>query len=179
MKLKSSSNFLEQPSELVCSPYACLFTDRIENGFLDSEVVKPWLWLRYIDDIFFIKTEGEDKLGGFLNRLNNFHPNLKFTHDKSKSSVNFLNVSDSIVDNKLETDLFGKPTVCHHFNSTSPFHTKKSSVYSQRLRIKRFYSSPLTFQKHLEFLKTWFSNRWYLQKVSDAQIKRVSKKKFR
>ena len=87
-----------------------------------------------------------------------------------------MNVSDSIVDNKLETDLFGKPTVCHHFNSTRPFHTKKSSVYNQGLRIKRFYSSPLTFQKHLEFLKTWFSNRGYLQKVSDAQIKRLSKK---
>ena len=64
--------------------------DRIENGSLDSEIVKSWLWLRYIDDIFFIWTEGEDKLEGFLNRLNNFHPNLKFTLEKSKSSVNFL-----------------------------------------------------------------------------------------
>ena len=64
--------------------------DRIENGSLDSEIVKSWLWLRYIDDIFFIWTEGEDKLEGFLNRLNNFNPNLKFTLEKSKSSVNFL-----------------------------------------------------------------------------------------
>ena len=45
--------------------------------------------LRYIDDIFFIWTEGEDKLEGFLNRLNNFNSNLKFTHEKSKFSVNF------------------------------------------------------------------------------------------
>ena len=63
--------------------------DRIENGSLDSEIVKSWLWLRYIDDIFFIWTKGEDKLEGFLNRLNNVHPNLKFTLEKSKSSVNF------------------------------------------------------------------------------------------
>ena len=55
-------------------PYACLFMDRIENNIFDSENVKPWLWLRYIDDIFFIRTEGEDKLEGFLNRLNNFFP---------------------------------------------------------------------------------------------------------
>ena len=41
-------------------PYACLFMDRIENNFLDSEIVKPWLWLRYIDDIFFIWTKRED-----------------------------------------------------------------------------------------------------------------------
>ena len=61
-------------------PYACLFMDKIENDFLDSERVKPWLRLRYI--------VGEDKLEGFLNRLNNFHSNLKFTHEESKSSVN-------------------------------------------------------------------------------------------
>ena len=70
-------------------PYVCLFMDRIENDFVDSEIVKPWLYLRYIDDIFFIWTEGQNKLEGFLNRLNNFHPNLEFTHEKSKSSVNF------------------------------------------------------------------------------------------
>ena len=113
--------------------YACSFLDRIENDFLDSENVKPWLWLRYITDIFFIWTESEDKFEGFLNRLNNFHPNLKFTHGESKSSLNFLDVSVSIVDNKLETDLFCKPTDCHqflHFNSAHPFHNKKSIAYS-------------------------------------------------
>ena len=67
-----------------------------------------------------------------------------------------LNVSASIVDNKLETDLFCKPTDCHQFlgfNSAHPFHSKKSIVYSQGLRIKRLCSSPLTFQKHLENLE--------------------------
>ena len=136
--------------------------DRIENKLLDSEIVKPWLWLRYIDDIFFIWTEGEDKLQGFLNCLNNFHPNLKFTHEKSESSVNFLDVSVSIVDNKLEADLFCKTMDCHqflHFNSFHLLHNKKSIVSSHGLQIKRLCSSPLTFQKHLENLKTWFCKR--------------------
>ena len=72
--------------------------ERIENEFLVSEIVKPWLWLRYIDDIFFIWIEVEDKLEGFLNRLNNFHPNLKL----KQYLVNFLDVSVSITDSKLE-----------------------------------------------------------------------------
>ena len=42
-------------------PYACLFIYSIVNDFVDSEIVKPCLWLRFIDDIFFIWTEGEDK----------------------------------------------------------------------------------------------------------------------
>ena len=96
-------------------PYACLIMDRIENEFLDSEIVKPWLWLRHIDDIFFIWTEGEDKLEGFLNRLSNFHPNLKFTHQKSKFSVNFLDVSVSIVDNNLKQIYFVNPRLAISF----------------------------------------------------------------
>ena len=158
-------------------PYACLFMDWVENEFLDSELVKPWLWLRYIDDVFFIWTESKEKLEGFLNRLNDFHPNLKFTHEKSKSSVNFLDVSVSIVDNKIETDLHCKPTDCHqflHFNSAHPFHNKKSIVYSQGLRIKRLCSSPVAFEKHLESLRSWFCKRGYPQKVVDEQLKRVS-----
>ena len=51
------------------------------------------------------------------------------------------------------------------------FTTKKSIVYSQGLRIKRLCSSPSTFHKHLENLKTWFCDRGYRQKV-----KRVSEK---
>ena len=57
-----------------------------------------------------------------------------------------------------ETDLFCTPTDCNqflHFNSVHPFDNKKPIVYSQVLRIKRLCSSPLTFQKHLENLKTW------------------------
>ena len=105
----------------------------------------------------FIWIEGEDKLEGFLNPLNNFHPNVNFTPEKSKSSVNFWDVSVNIVDNKLETDLFCKPTDCHqflHFNPANPFRNEKPVVYSQSLRIKRLCSSPLNFQKHLENLKT-------------------------
>ena len=68
------------------------------SAFLESEIVMPWLWLRNIDDIRFMWTEGEDQLEGFLNRLDNFHPNLKFTDEKSKSSLNFLDVSISIID---------------------------------------------------------------------------------
>ena len=103
----------------------------MESDFFDSEIVKSWLWLRYIVDIFFIWTEGQDKLEEFLNRLNNLHPNLKFAHEKSNSSVNFLDVNVNIGDKKVETDLFCKPTDCHqllHFNSAHPFHNKKSIV---------------------------------------------------
>ena len=35
-------------------PYACIFMDEVETEFLKSQELQPFLWLRYIDDIFFI-----------------------------------------------------------------------------------------------------------------------------
>ena len=64
--------------------------EKVEREFLEAEDIKPWVCLRYIDDIFFIWTEGENKLESFLQRLNTVHRNLKFTHEKSKTSIHFL-----------------------------------------------------------------------------------------
>ena len=35
-------------------PHACIFMDYIEREFLKNEQIEPWIWFRYIDDIFFI-----------------------------------------------------------------------------------------------------------------------------
>ena len=35
-------------------PYACIFMDQVETQFLKTQQCKPLVWLRYIDDIFFI-----------------------------------------------------------------------------------------------------------------------------
>ena len=47
-------------------PYACIFMDRLENEFLDTQILKPLVWLRYIDDIFFIWTHSEEELKKFM-----------------------------------------------------------------------------------------------------------------
>ena len=38
--------------------YACIFRDEVETEFLKSQELR-FLWLRYIDNIFFIRTHGE------------------------------------------------------------------------------------------------------------------------
>ena len=91
-------------------PYVCIFMDKVEIAFLEAEDIKPWVWLRYTDDIFFFWTEDENKLESFLQRLSTFHPNLKFTHEKSKTSLNFLDVVVRINGDKFEIDLYIKPT---------------------------------------------------------------------
>ena len=46
--------------------------DKVETEFLDKDLLKPWVWLRYIDDIFFVRTHVEESLEKFLEHLNDF-----------------------------------------------------------------------------------------------------------
>ena len=50
--------------------YANLFTVDLEEKLLAQFPLKPYLWWRYIDDIFIIWTHGEGKLEDFINRIN-------------------------------------------------------------------------------------------------------------
>ena len=86
--------------------------DKVESAFLESKNTKPLVRMKYID-IFFIWTESEDELERFLQRLNAFHPILKFTHDKSEVSINISDVTVSISGEVVETDLYCKATNCH------------------------------------------------------------------
>ena len=59
---------------------------------------------------FFIWTESEESLEKFLKDLNKFHPNLTFTHEKSKDKINFLDVVIKIKEGRIIIDIYCKPT---------------------------------------------------------------------
>ena len=76
-------------------PDVCIFMDETETSFIKIQQLQPFIWLRYIDDIFYMGTCGE-QLKLFLNDLNEFHPNLKFMYETSQNSVNFLDLNVSL-----------------------------------------------------------------------------------
>ena len=55
--------------------YACIFVDKLETDFRNTQEYLPLVWYRYIDDVFFIWTHSEEKLKFFLADLNKYHPN--------------------------------------------------------------------------------------------------------
>ena len=65
----------------------------LEETIINTFEEKPMIWWRYIDDIFFIWEHGEESLEKFLNKLNSFHPTIKFTVEYSKETINFLDVN--------------------------------------------------------------------------------------
>ena len=143
-------------------PYACIFMDQVESEFLKTQTYQQLVWFRYIDDIFFIWTHGQDKLEQFLDDLNKFHPSIKFTHESSRKNVTFLDIDVKFLNGKIITDLHIKATDRHqylHYTSSHPYHTKRSIVYSQALRVSRICSFEEDFERHRNQMKLWFLNR--------------------
>ena len=52
--------------------------------------------MRFIDDVFFIWTHGEEKLKSFINHLNSSHETIKFTSEQSRDRISFLDVQVSV-----------------------------------------------------------------------------------
>ena len=99
--------------------------DHLENEMLSKWAVQPWLWWRYIDDIFFIWTKSEKELDEFMTHMNSYHPNIRFTYEKSQDKINFLDMTVYKTNGRLLTDLYCKPTDGHqylHSKSCHPFH---------------------------------------------------------
>ena len=62
--------------------------DKTETDFLKTQELQPFVWLRYIDDIFFIWMHGETELKKFMEGLS-FLLNLQFTYESSKKELHF------------------------------------------------------------------------------------------
>ena len=115
----------------ICFHYA--FMDKIETNFLTQEF-KLLVCFRYIDDVFLIWTHGKEKLEEFLKDFNNYHPNIKLTHEFNKESIPFLDLRVSLCGGQLTIDLHITSTDKHQYLpyiSLHPDHTKRSIVFSQ------------------------------------------------
>ena len=94
--------------------YANLFMTRLEERLLEASPYKPLIWMRFIDDVFFIWMHGKEELESFINYLNSSHKTIKFTSEQSRDSIRFIDVQLSVGEGGvLSTDLFCKPTDTH------------------------------------------------------------------
>ena len=157
-------------------PYSILFMAVLEEAILKEADFKPYLWSRYIDDICFLWEHGEEKLRSFINDINKIHPTIKFTAEWSKTSINFLDVTVSIAEGIIETDLYVKPTDSHqHLLSSSchPFYCKKGIPYSQALRLNRICSNNKFFDKRCNDLEKYLLDRGYSERMVRKEILRA------
>ncbi|XP_072426633.1 uncharacterized protein [Chiloscyllium punctatum] len=139
--------------------------------------LQPTLYTRYIDDIFFLWTLGEESLIKLHSDINKFHPTIKLTKDYSRLSVSFLDMCVSINDGHLSTTLYRKPTVnltMLHLSSFRPKCIKTAIPYEQALRIRRISSDEEERDGYLEVLKDALTRTGYDAQLIDRQFQRAT-----
>ena len=158
--------------------YANLFLGFFKANALKYAPFQPHTWLRYIDDIFMIWTEGLDNLKIFIGYLNNIHPTIKFTSSHSSTNIPSLDVSVSLTnDGSISTDLYTKPTDKHQhllYSSCHPLHTKKAIPFSLALRLRRICSTDAAFHTRTAQLTTYLLKRGYNRNFVNKQIRRAA-----
>ena len=128
--------------------------------------------MRYIDDTFFPWEYGEEKLRSFLNDINKIHPTVTFVTEWSKTSINFIDVTVSTVEDMAETDLFIKPTDSHQYLLSSfwyPFYLKKGISYSQSQTLNRSSSNNVFLDKRCNDLERGFNERMVRMEILQAR----------
>ena len=116
-----------------------------------------------------------------MNNFNEFDPCIKFTHESDNESIAFLDIKLSLRNSKVFTHLYIKPTEHHqylHYLSAHPYHTKKSDVFHQTLRISRLCSSEKDFEDHKEEMKSWFRKKEYPENLIRSEMNKVKFSNF-
>ena len=147
-----------------------------ETRLLNSSMLKPFMYLRYIDDIFGIWLYGEETLRDFHNLANSIHKQIQVDLRFSKTTVEFLDVRVSMSGGGLCTDVYAKPTDSKaylHFTSDHPSYMKKAIPSGLAMRAKRICSSDSNFRLQTEDIHKNLSSRGYPDRLMDNGLKRV------
>ena len=89
----------------------------------------------------------------------------------------FLDVSVSLYNGTITTDLYTKPTDKHQYllqSSCHPRHTKRAIPFSLALRLRRICSSDETFKLRTNELRTYLNKRGYNLSFLNQEIGRVN-----
>ena len=158
---------------------ACSHAD-LAMGIIDKKAmsgnIKPNLWWRYRDDIFDLWTMGHAKLLEFTQYINSLYPTIKFTLVHSPTSLNVLDLTLSLVDGYIQTDIYSKPTDNHIYllrNSAHPAHCSKAIPYGVATRVRRNCSTSEAFEMRSLEYQSYLINRGYNPSQVKQQFEKV------
>jgi hypothetical protein len=146
------------------------------------------LMKRYLDDIFQIFIGSTKQLHILFEKMNNIHPNIKFTMSHTsipledetltcmcppQKIVPFLDTSCQLKNGKIVLDLYRKPTDQNMYllpSSCHPPSCLQSIPYSLALRIVRICSDPESRETRFNELKQMLLAREYRPGMIEAAI---------
>ena len=170
---------------VVCAPpYACLamgkFEEMVFNTMSDERRFLELIlfWKRFIDDILMLFKGTKAECEELVSWLNSLIPGqIKLKCNFSHENLEFLDLRVMIVNGRLETEIFVKPTnqqIFLDYKSNHPTHCKDAIVYSQALRVVQLCSQPEAAKLHLEKLSKKFEDRNYPEEVIEKSFRKAT-----
>ena len=167
--------------------YANVFMGKFEQLMLrDYEISfnrKPSVWLRYIDDIFFIWNGDETSLKHFIQFCNSYASNnhmkstIKFTTNYSQTHITFLDTKVKFNNGKLVTELYAKPSASFqylHRTSYHPPHTFRAITKSQFIRIRRICTTQEDYWAHATKFISFFKSRGFNESTLNKTAEEIA-----
>ena len=103
--------------------FANLFMNEVESNMLNeyetATGIRPFLWLRYLDDVFFLWSNDEESLLKFTKFVRTYSKSkemkssLDYDVFYSQDTINFLDCTVRIKNGEFETELYSKDTDAH------------------------------------------------------------------
>ena len=158
----------------VVPSYANIFMNDFEDKHVYTHHLQPLAWYLYIDDVFCLWQHGEEE-------LNSVHETIKFTFEKSRTSVSFLDTEVHLDNSTIHTTLYVKSTDRNNylpFDSAHPYHCKKGLPYGQFLRMHRKCSKEEDYRHHCVEKAALLRQKGYPQLLIDeAYVKARDKER--
>ena len=146
--------------------FANIFMCHLEELILDQCPIdfKPLFYKRYVDDTFVLfRDEAHAQL--FLDFINNFHSNIKFTMDpECNGQLPFLDILVSRENDKFVTGVYRKKTFTGlglNYFSHCPLVFKTNSCKTLLFRAFSLCSNWTKFHEEITFLKNYFKSNCF------------------
>ena len=157
--------------------FANIFMCHLEQIFLSRcpPEFKPVYYKRYVDDTFLLFRDASHA-SKFLDFVNDFHPNIKFTMEsENNNQLSFLDVLVSRSENVFVTGVFRKKTFTNlglNFFSHCSFNFKLNSCKTLLSRAFSLTSNWPKFHEEIEILSKYFINNCYPRFIFEKILKR-------
>ena len=127
-----------------------IFETSLLNDFRRNTGKNPFIWLHFVNDIFFVLTDGEDSLKELLvfcqkySETKNMKSAIKFEISQSTKIIIFLDVCIILNEQTVSTTVFSKFTdadIYLNCKSCHPQHMIRNILKSQFVRFRKICSN--------------------------------------
>ena len=178
----ADKNLLQTNGTATGAPNSCSYSDiavsSVDNAVfekMNSSFSELKYFGRYRDDCLCLWCGSIEKLNEFHTFLNSINSDLKFTMEIGGNSICFLDLKITLINNKLHTTVYSKPTDSHLYLHSTSCHSKatiKGIPKGVALRLRRICSNDIEYNiKSKEYQKYLTDRGHSLKSVESAFTK--------